>query len=95
MEVFGAGAVLDGGDAARRKGRAPPTDGEFRLRVAAPADDRASADAIADEVLSLYCSGPAAGGGYRRHVFEELATASILVPRERIEPHIRIHEVTA
>ena len=95
IEVVGTGAVHDGGAPSRRAQRTPPSDGEYRLRVASAAADRASADAIADEVLSLYCSGPAAGGGYRRHVFEELATASILVPRRTVEPAVRIHERVA
>ncbi|MEL6220127.1 MAG: hypothetical protein AAFR79_16945, partial [Pseudomonadota bacterium] len=95
VETLGTGTVHDGGDPARRAARALPGDGEYRLRVAAPAATRTAAEAIADEVLSLYCSGPAGGGGYRRHVTEELAIASILVPRPQIEPHVQIHEVTA
>ncbi|MEO0620732.1 MAG: acyclic terpene utilization AtuA family protein [Pseudomonadota bacterium] len=95
VETLGTGTVHDGGDPARRAMRTLPGDGEYRLRVAAPAATRAGAEAIADEVLSLYCSGPAGGGGYRRHVTEELAIASILVPRPQIEPHVQIHEVTA
>ena len=66
---------------------------EYRMRVAGQAADRTSAQKIADEVMSLYCSGPAAGGGYRFHVTPQIATASILVPREKIEPHVRVEVI--
>ncbi|MEL6267498.1 MAG: acyclic terpene utilization AtuA family protein [Pseudomonadota bacterium] len=95
IETLGTGAVHDGGDPAKRAARRLPGDGEYRLRVAAPAADREGAERIADEVLSLYCSGPAAGGGYRRHVFAEMATASILLPRDRIEREVRIETLAA
>ena len=92
IDITGTGAVLDGGDTDRRRARALSTDGEYRLRVASMASDRNSAQAVADEVQSLYCSGPAAGGGYRFHVTPQIATASILIARERIEPHVKVIE---
>lgn len=92
IETMGTLTVHDGGSAERRARRAPDPDGEYRLRVAAQTVDRASAERIADEVLSLYCSGPAAGGGYRRHITEELSTVSLLIPRTEIEPYVRILE---
>ncbi|MBX2855111.1 MAG: DUF1446 domain-containing protein [Rhodobacteraceae bacterium] len=90
VEILGAGAVHSGGGAPSF-GLAP--DGEYRLRVAAPAPDREGAERVADEVLSLYCAGPAGGGGYRRQVTQEVATVSALIPRDRIEPHIRLHRI--
>lgn len=93
FEILGAGALHDGGSAARRAARALPEDGEYRIRVAGLAPDRDGAQVIADEVQSLYCSGPAAGGGYRCHVTPQIATASVLVPRRPIEARVRIEEV--
>jgi hypothetical protein len=49
----------------------------------------------ADELQSLYCSGPAAGGGVRLQVTPQIATASILVPRERVLPNVRVVKVEA
>ncbi|MEM8791973.1 MAG: acyclic terpene utilization AtuA family protein [Pseudomonadota bacterium] len=88
VEVIGAGSVLTGGTRADA-----PTDGDYRTRVAMLSETREGAQMVADEVLSLLCSGPAAGGGVRSHVTPQVATASILVPREQIEAGIEIIEV--
>ena len=90
IDIIGTNSVLDGGNAERRRARTLSTDGEYRLRVASMASERTTAQMVADEVQSLYCSGPAAGGGYRCHVTPQIATASILIPRDRIEPHVEI-----
>ena len=87
-EILGTGAVHAGGGESRYS--APP-NGEYRLRVAAPSPDLAGAELVADEVLSLYCAGPAGGGGYRRQVTPEVATVSALIPRTLVEPHIQVH----
>jgi hypothetical protein len=90
IDIIGTNSVLDGGNTERRRARTLSTDGEYRLRVASMASERTTAQMVADEVQSLYCSGPAAGGGYRCHVTPQIATASILIPRDRIEPHVEI-----
>ncbi|MEM7671095.1 MAG: acyclic terpene utilization AtuA family protein, partial [Pseudomonadota bacterium] len=87
VEIIGAGSVLTGG----ATGDVPP-DGDYRTRVAMLSGTREGAQMVADEVLSLLCSGPAAGGGVRSHVTPQMATASILVPRGRIMA--RVTEVT-
>ena len=81
VEVIGAGAVFDNDASDRQHGINMPTDGEFRLRAAVRTDDKATAQYVNDEVLSLFCSGPAAGGGYRCSITGQVNTASILVPR--------------
>ncbi|MEM7508671.1 MAG: acyclic terpene utilization AtuA family protein [Pseudomonadota bacterium] len=85
VEVIGAGSVLTGGHAVDA-----PADGDYRLRAAMQAETREVVEVLADEMLTLYCSGPAGGGGWRRHVTAQIATASILVPRERVEPNVRV-----
>ena len=90
LDIVGAMATHDGGSETRRAARRLPTDGEYTLRVASQSVDRARAQAVADEVISLYCSGPAAGGGFRSSVTSQIATASILVPREKVEPNVRV-----
>ena len=90
IEVLGTGATHDGGSADRRAARTLPTDGEYTVRVATQSIDQATAQRITDELMMLYCSGPAAGGGYRGSVTSQIATASVLIPRERVEPNVRI-----
>lgn len=90
IETLGTGATHDGGSASRRAARSLPGDGEYTVRIATQSVDKDRAQMIADELMMLYCSGPAAGGGYRGSVTPQIATASVLIPRERIEPHVRI-----
>ena len=39
-------------------------------------------------------SGPAGGGGYRASVTEQMASASILLDRELIAPHIQAEVIS-
>jgi hypothetical protein len=84
VEVIGTGAVHDGDDGARRRRVNAQDDGEYRMRAAVRSADRKVAERVSNEVLSLYCSGPAAGGGVRQSVTPQIATASVLVPRRRV-----------
>ena len=90
IETIGTGATLDGGNVAKRARRSLPTDGEYTIRVATQSVSREKAQMVVDELMMLYCSGPAAGGGHRGSVTSQIATASVLIPRERIEPNVRI-----
>jgi len=93
VDIIGAGSVLDGGDAARRQARSLPFYGDYRLRAALLSQRREMAQLVADEVQMLYCSGPAGGGGFRCHVTPQLATASILVDRDRIEAGVQVETI--
>lgn len=90
IETLGTGATHDGGDADKRARRSLPTDGEYTVRVAVQSVDKARAQMICDELMMLYCSGPAGGGGYRGSVTSQVATASVLLPRERVQPYVEI-----
>lgn len=88
VEVFGAGAMFDGiagwdSDAASSPG------GEYRVRAAIRSGSRERAQYVTDEVQSLFCSGPAGGGGFRASVTAQIATSSILVERDLVEPNVR------
>jgi hypothetical protein len=63
-------------------------DGDYRFRVATCGHDKEIIERVNQEVLSLYCSGPAAGGGFRQHLTDQVQTASILVPRNRLTPKV-------
>ncbi len=95
VDIHGAGGVHDNDMGSRRAGRDLPKDGEYRVRAAVRSRDREVAQRISDEVLSLYCSGPAAGAGVRQWVGEQVSTASILIDRDMVEPHVRAEEVPA
>ncbi|MDA7948389.1 MAG: DUF1446 domain-containing protein [Hyphomicrobiaceae bacterium] len=93
VEVIGTGAVFDNDASERQRGTNMPKDGEFRLRAAVRTNDKDIAQYVNDEVLSLFCSGPAAGGGYRCSITGQVNTASILVPRGPVEAHTRTEEI--
>lgn len=90
IETIGTGATHDGGNPDKRARRTLPTDGEYTIRIATQSVSREKAQMVVDELMMLYCSGPAAGGGHRGSVTSQIATASVLIPRERIEPHVKI-----
>jgi hypothetical protein len=66
----------------------PAAPQEVRLRFAAQSVHRAPVELLLDEVVSLYCAGPAGGAGVRRHLTPRLASASCLIERERITPRV-------
>ncbi len=92
VEVLGTGAIFRG---ARRDRNAPAPDvafGEYRVRAAVRSASRKVAQQVSDEVLSLYCSGPAGGAGVRQSVTPQVSTASILIARSRVDSKVTIVE---
>ena len=63
-------------------------DGDYRVRIASKGQDKKMVERINQEMLSLYCSGPAGGGGFRQHLTDQIHTASILVDRDKVETEI-------
>ena len=63
---------------------------EVRMRAAANAPDEATAALVAREVESLYCDGPAGGGGVRRSTTWRVKTGSVLVPRSDVKPRVTL-----
>ena len=61
---------------------------EVRMRAAANAHDEATAALVEREVESLYCNGPAGGGGVRRSTTWRVKTGSVLVPRTDVQPRV-------
>ena len=92
VEVLGTQAILDNDTQQRRPHVAFPSDGEYRVRASVRSARRNVAQRVSDEVLSLYCSGPAGGAGVRQHVTAQVSTASILVDRDRVQPKITLVE---
>jgi len=92
-DIIGAFSVLDGGDASASQANNLPFDGDYRVRLSLISADHKTAQTLCDELQHLYCSGPAAGGGYRSSVTPQMASASILLNRTLIEPHIAVEVV--
>jgi hypothetical protein len=63
---------------------------EVRLRVVARTRSLADAQAVANEVESLYTNGPAGGGGATKSTRELLSLASALIPRELVQCRVRM-----
>jgi hypothetical protein len=63
---------------------------EVRLRVAARCSTREAAARVGEEVEALYTNGPAAGGGVRRSVHEQVGIVSSLIARERVIPQVAL-----
>ena len=62
------------------------------MRAAVRSANRKVAQQVSDEVLSLYCSGPAGGAGVRQHVSPQVSTASILIDRKRVKAQVALVE---
>jgi len=92
FDLIGTVATFDGDDGDLRAARAYDDDGEYRVRLATHGPDKQTAQWVADEVLSLYCSGPAGGGGVRHRAVAQVTTASILVDRDKVKPGARLVE---
>jgi hypothetical protein len=65
---------------------------EVRLRIAGRSADREKAATIGEEVESLWCNGPAGGGGARKDVREQIGIVSCLIPREKVKAKVTVFE---
>ena len=88
VEIIGAGSVHFSMD--EKSSYHLPENGDYRVRTSAIYPQKYQAQQMVDEVMSLYCCGPAAGGGGRGYVTPQSSTASILVDRSIVEPNIKI-----
>ncbi|WP_207803103.1 acyclic terpene utilization AtuA family protein [Rhodopseudomonas palustris] len=94
-DAIGVLSVLadDGGDAwSMMSGADPRAARDVRLRVAFAGPDKASVERGLAEVESLYCTGPAAGGGIRLAMRPRIAATSCYVPRDAVAPRVEIME---
>lgn len=84
LDIIGHTSVFDSDDGTLRGGAAPRVDGDFRLRLAAEHMEERWVKRATQELLALYCSGPAGGGGVRRHLHRRVCSSSYLVRREDV-----------
>lgn len=95
IEIIGTGSVLDDDGSSRYRLSTLDSAGEYRVRAAIRSAKKEVAQSVADEVLALFCCGPAGGGGVRQSVTRQVSTASILIDRTEIEAKATAIEVTA
>jgi hypothetical protein len=89
VEIVGQDALL--GPIGRRS--AGPEVLDVRLRVAARALDRPTAQRVGFEVEALSTTGPAGGGGKRSSVKQVVAVYSTTIPRGRLDIRTSIERV--
>lgn len=63
---------------------------DLRLRLAVAGASKRAVEAALQEVLALYCCGPAGGGGHRSRITQRIETRSYLVPRGAVEVTYRL-----
>ena len=88
--LIGAFSVFDGDSGALRErnaGAVAPGDdvADLRVRMAVSGADKVDVDQALQEVLALYCCGPAGGGGVRTRTQNRIRTVSYLVPRTKVQ----------
>lgn len=86
FDLIGVASVFDGDSGQLKDQAVLPSDGDIRLRVAVSAKSRHQVDSALQEVMALYCTGPAGGGGIRTRRQNRVHTVSYLVPRDQVAP---------
>lgn len=85
------GVVSSFGDSAGSDLAAASTESDdLRVRFATRHADPDIAKLLLSEVEALYVAGPAGGGGVRRHLVPQLASASCLIERDLVRPGMEL-----
>ena len=90
FDLIGISSVFDG-DSQLAARTIEEAASDIRLRLAVEHADKSVVELATQELLALYCCGPAGGGGVRRHHTQRLKTASYLVPRQQVAPTVTLH----
>ena len=91
FDLIGISSVFDG-DQAMWRSTMKETSDDIRLRMAVEHAQQEMVELATQELLALYCCGPAGGGGVRRYHSRRLKTMSYLAPRDQIYPTIDISQ---
>ncbi len=83
IDMIGVSSSFDDDTGSLWRSADSPTD-DVRIRLAIRAPQKQQADDAVQEVLALYCCGPAGGGGVRTKVARRVETRSCLVPRSLV-----------
>lgn len=91
LDIIGHASVFDD-DTGTLQHEAAGADGDYRLRLAVEHSERRWVERATQELLALYCAGPAGGGGVRRNLLRRVFTASYLVKRSDVEAFATLFE---
>ncbi len=91
-DLIGLASVFDNDDGDLQYGLAGDDCRDIRVRFAFSGKDEEAVSGAVQEVMALYCCGPAGGGGIRQAVRPRIHTLSRLVPRELITESYRFEE---
>lgn len=89
IDLIGVTSIFDN-DLGTIRARSDGSYDDVRLRLAVEGADRTQVEAATQEVLALYCCGPAGGGGVRRNHVSRIHTCSYLVPKIHVKSRMRI-----
>ncbi|CAM3470516.1 acyclic terpene utilization AtuA family protein [Halomonas lysinitropha] len=85
FDIIGHTSVFDSDTGDLQRQTAGQESGDYRLRLAVGHAERRWVERATQELLALYCAGPAGGGGVRRQFQRRICTASYLVQRSDVE----------
>lgn len=91
LDIIGHASVFDD-DTGTLQHEAAGSDGDYRLRLAVEHAEKCWVERATQELLALYCAGPAGGGGVRRNFLRRVFTASYLVKRSDVEAFATLFE---
>ncbi|MCE9683666.1 acyclic terpene utilization AtuA family protein [Halomonas alkalisoli] len=92
LDIVGLASVFDSDAGDLQRTMPGSASGDYRLRLAAEHAERRWVERATQELLALYCAGPAGGGGVRRHFQRRVCTASYLVKRSDVEAFATLFE---
>ncbi|MCF3933988.1 DUF1446 domain-containing protein [Acuticoccus sp. M5D2P5] len=81
LDLIGVTSAFDDDGGSLRANLQPGPD-DVRVRLAAKSVSKPAVSHALQEVLALYCCGPAGGGGHRSSLNRRIETRSYLVPRD-------------
>jgi len=91
FDLIGVASVFDS-DKGELQDAATAECDDVRMRLAVSGKAPEPVEQSLQEVLALYCCGPAGGGGVRSQVRNRIRTVSYLVPRELVAPTVSFFE---
>ncbi|SFU74906.1 acyclic terpene utilization AtuA family protein [Halomonas korlensis] len=94
FDIIGHASVFDSDAGELQQQSAAPENGDYRLRLAVGHPERRWVERATQELLALYCAGPAGGGGVRRQFQRRVCTASYLVKRSDVEAFATLYDAT-
>ena len=79
IDIIGTISTFDSDDGNLRSTGVYPADGDYRVRLAGKSPHQDVAEVVAKEVIRLYSTGPAGGGGARQTISRRVQTHAALV----------------